>query len=393
MTWALLASALATAAFSFGPTLASPAAAATACGPAGNFDVTDTPWALRRLDPSALWSITRGNNVTVAVIDSGVSDAPPILAGRLDRAHAKDFTGEPGASPFCDQVGHGTFVASIIAGRDGGRVTGIAPGATILSLRAVPKETNTESLTPNVATAIRYAADHGAKVINLSLSTPPTDQLQSAVNYALSKDIVIVAAAGNEKAGDRLGPSYPAAYDGVIAVAGVDEDGKRVETSISGNYVDVAAPGANIVGPAARGSGYILDENGGTSFAAAYVSGVAALLRSYDTHLTAPQVVARIELTADRPAEGYSNDLGYGVVNPYRALNTIVDNRGDPPVAALPPVRFAPDPFAQRRVIAIWAAVGGLVLASSLLFGGRILRAGRRRQWRPGAVPGRGRSG
>jgi type VII secretion-associated serine protease mycosin len=346
--------------------------------------LTDVPWPLARLNPSAVWPLSRGGGVTVAVIDSGVSKAPSVLAGRLSPA-SKDYVRSKGGDPFCDPVGHGTLVAAIIAGRDGqGLFTGVAPNSTIVSIRVTDKEDAGVDLSARLATAIRYAANH-ADIINISISTAPSDALRAAIRYAHSRDVVVVASAGNADANRAPGPVYPAAYDSVIAVAGVDESGQHVTTSVSGGYVDVAAPGVDIVGPGPVGSSN-LQLNQGTSFAAAYVSGTAALLRAYDGKLSADAIAARITATADRPADGVGPDLGAGVVNPYRALTTIVSTRADGPAPNVPPLRMPVDRLHTRKVIAAWAAFGGAFVAGCLLFGGRLLRAGRRRRWRPGQL-------
>ncbi len=367
------------------PTLSTARPAAAACAATGEKPgpVNATPWAQQRLNPSAVWPLTRGAGVSVAVIDSGVSRAPAVLRGRLDSG-SRDFTVSTGGDPYCDSTGHGTLVAAMIAGRDdSGYFTGIAPDATILSVRAVPEQQN-ESLNRDIARAIEYAIDQHVGVINLSLTTGDDARLEQAVADAVSNDIVVVAAAGNEGGAHEGNVSYPAAYDGVLGVAGVDEAGQRVDTSQSGSYVDVAAPGADLVGPSVDGTGYVTGD--GTSFAAAYVSAVAALLRSYDPTMSAEQVVDRIVKTADRPAEGPNNNVGAGVVNPYRAITTITSTRPNVPAAPLPAQPATADPLASQRRITIWAAVGGLLLAGALLLGGPVLRAGRRRSWRPGRM-------
>jgi len=365
---------------SVGPTPTA-AAARAECGPAQEKTVplTSAPWALQRLNPAAVWSMTRGAGVTVAVIDSGVSTDPPVLKDKLD-SRSKDFAG--GGDAYCDKVGHGTMVAAVIAGRDGiGPFTGIAPDAAILSLRAVPDQDN-QLLNDNLVNAIKDAIAKKVQVINISVTTTPDDHLQAAIKDAIDHDIVVVSASGNEAAGREAGPSYPAAYDGVLAVAGVDEAGQRVATSRAGDYVDVAAPGSNLIGPATQGENFVSWD--GTSFAAAYVSGVVALLRSYAPKLSAAEVINRITQTADRPADGHDENVGNGVVNPYRAITTISSTRADLPVASLPPPHAAVDPLATRRHITIWITVAAMVIAGALLFGGPVLRAGRRRRWRAG---------
>ncbi|SCE79009.1 type VII secretion-associated serine protease mycosin [Micromonospora mirobrigensis] len=385
-TPALAAPALAT------PALAAPVLAAPAptCGPTGGPAPTERPWALGRLKPEAVWPITRGAGVTVAVIDSGVSASHPTLQGRV--REGRDFSGLPQRQGRCDQAGHGTVVAGIIAGRDDtdSPFTGVAPDAAILPLRVLPDtgETRDPGLPGQIAQAIRWAADHDADVINLSLMTEPTPELEQAIGYALSRKVVVVAAAGNTNEQQRRDlPAYPASYPGVIAVAGVDEEGAHVGSSISGEYVDVAAPGLNLIGPAPRGAGYLPEPDGGTSFAAAYVSGVVALLRAAQPDLTPDQVTARLTGTADSPPEGRNTEIGYGVVDPYRAVTSLLGVRADPPPGAMPAPAAREDPTAWQRTVALWVALAGLLLAALLLVSRPVLAHGRRRGWRPGRRP------
>ena len=247
---------------------ASPAAAAV-CGPTITEPLPDRPWPLRRLRPDLVWPVTQGQNIVVAVIDSGVSDAHPVLAGQV--LNGTDFV-QPGSNGHCDDVGHGTLIAGIIAGKptQSSGFTGMAPAAKILPIRvlATSERTNDSDPPRRIATAIRYAVDHDAKVINLSLITVPIPELADAVRYALANDVVLVAAVGNEGQSQKDDPTYPASYDGVIGVAGVDKDGNHVQTSQTGDYVDIAAPGLEIAGPAPNGGGYAYYPDGGTSFAA-----------------------------------------------------------------------------------------------------------------------------
>ncbi|MEO3776680.1 type VII secretion-associated serine protease mycosin [Micromonospora sp. B11E3] len=366
-----------------------PATAAPVCGPTGETLPPGTPWALSRLEPSAAWRITRGEGVTVAVIDSGVSATHPLLRGQV--LPGADFNNLPSNQGQCDLAGHGTIVAGIIAGKEGtGKAfTGIAPAAEILPVRVLPdaKTRTDEGLPAQIARAIVWAVDQGADVINLSLVTLPRPELESAIEYALDKDVVVVAAAGNRQEQQQNLPAYPAAYPGVIAVAGVDEQGGHVDSSVVGDYVDIAAPGLNIVGPAPRGQGYRAEPQGGTSFAAAYVSGAAALVRAAYPDLSPAQVAYRLTRTADNPPDGRNAELGYGVVNPYRAVTSLLGTRDDPPPGAMPAPPPQQDPLAWQRTVAVWAAVIGAALAGLLLATRPILARGRSRGWRPGRRP------
>ncbi|MET7960429.1 type VII secretion-associated serine protease mycosin [Micromonospora zamorensis] len=362
------------------------AAAAPSCGPASEESLTETPWALRRLEPSSAWPLSRGAGVTVAVIDSGVSATHPLLNGQV--LEGRDFNDLPAHQGQCDLVGHGTLIAGIIAGREGTGVpfSGIAPAARILPVRVLPdlKDTNDPELPGQIAAAIDWAVEQGADVINLSLTTVPGPELTAAVERALAKRVVLVAAAGNRQEGQQDRPGYPAAYPGVIAVGGVDEQGGHVGSSISGDYVDIAAPGLNIIGPAPRGAGYRGEPNGGTSYAAAYVSGAAALVRAAYPDLSPQQVAERLERTADNPPEGHNADIGYGMVNPYRAVSSLLGTRTNPPAVAVPMPAAQDDPLGWQRPAAIWAATVGGLLTVLLLIARPIVTRGRRRGWRPG---------
>jgi type VII secretion-associated serine protease mycosin len=366
-------------------------AAPAACGPAKSDAVIDTPWPLTRLRPDLAWPLSRGRGITVAVIDSGVSTAAPSLKGQVIQP-GKDLV-DPKGTGNCDQAAHGTFVAGIIAGLKlpGTGFYGVAPDARIFPIRVLVDEQKSfdEQLPAKIASAIDLAVNKGAQVINLSLVTENTAAVRNAIDNALAKNVVVVAAAGNDGASqNKDAVSYPAAYPGVIAVGGIDENDQHVQTSTSGDYVDVAAPGVHIVGPAPQGGGFGQFPGGGTSFAAAYVSGVAALVRSYDPRLTAAEISERIAATADHPPDGHNSQVGYGVVNPYRAVAAISG-----PLAAAPtgPKQVAlagrkPDPLHGARIAAIWIAAAGAGLTIALWAGIGVVRRGRRRQWRAGRL-------
>ncbi|MDG6108555.1 type VII secretion-associated serine protease mycosin [Dactylosporangium aurantiacum] len=373
------------------PGVATPAAAApSACGPSFTDKLTDTPWPLTRLHPELAWPMTKGDGVIVAVIDSGVATTHPSLKDQV--LPGKDFVQANGVGD-CDQVAHGTFVAGIIAGLrlPGAGFYGVAPGAKILPIRVMEDDQKSfdQNLPNTIATAIDYAVDHGAGVINLSLVTQPTPKLAASVSRALSQNVVVVAAAGNDGASQNPNqPAYPAAYDGVLAVAGVDEQDKHVSTSTSGDYVDVAAPGVRIQGPAPQGGGFGLRSGGGTSFAAPYVAGTAALLRAYYPDLTPQQIADRITSTADHPPSGRNPQVGFGTVNPYRAVAALTGTEA----AAVPVPATAGlgldtgGAQEESRLPAIWTAFGAVVVAA-LIWAGLLVRRVRRGQRGEPVVP------
>jgi membrane-anchored mycosin MYCP len=311
-------------------TAATPAAAAPAPGAGldssseckfGGDNLKSKPWSLQRVLLDELWSKATGKDVTVAVIDTGVDKdnrqiRPALMSG------GRDFVGKTQGTQ--DINGHGTRVAGIIAARKmaGTGFSGIAPRAKILPLRYTgsddPKKQGNST---TMSDAIKYAVSKGVDIINISSDTvgkKPNSQLQAAVQSAVSKDILVVAAAGNDGADDKLEKTYPAAYDGVVAVAASDRNNERAFFSQSGRFVDIAAPGVGMVSTVPNGGQCAAD---GTSFSAPYVSGVAALMKQKYPRWSAQQIAARLAQTANRPGSGPDTQLGWGVVDPVAALS------------------------------------------------------------------------
>ncbi|MEN3538458.1 S8 family serine peptidase [Microbispora sp. ZYX-F-249] len=285
---------------------------------------------LRTLDVDDAWRLTKGRGVTVAVLDSGVDPDHRDLAGSV--VTGRDFT--VGANPRGVQPVrlHGTYMASLIAGHGHGPggadgIIGIAPEAKVLSVRVILEDEEPGFRTFNsdtryeavVAKGIRYAVDHGAKVINLSLSKDmPTKDERTAIRYAISKGVVLVAAAGNDGAGKRTAPySYPASIPGVISVAAVTSTLRRASFSNRNSSVMVAAPGVDVLG-AGPGDEYWVGR--GTSQATALVSGVAALIKSRYPRMS-PALVAQALTSSPARRGPYNTGTGFGVVNAHRALS------------------------------------------------------------------------
>lgn len=227
-------------------------------------------WALPAIGAPSAWAQlpTDMPKVTVAVIDSGICASHPDLTGRIEAGW--DFV-ENDAVPQ-DDFGHGCAVAGVIAANTGNGIgiAGVAPNAQIMPLRVL--NANGLGSYSDVAAAIVYAADNGAQVINLSLGgSSPSSTLENAVNYALSKGVTLVAAAGNN---GTEGVLYPAAYPDVVAVGSVDPNMQHSSFSNYGAQVDIWAPGRDILTTKRDGS-YVLMS--GTSFAAPYVAGAEAL--------------------------------------------------------------------------------------------------------------------
>ena len=248
----------------------------------------------------------------VAIIDSGVDLTHPDLIRRLGPGYnvlADD------RSPN-DENGHGTHVAGIIASQpnnDEG-VAGITWFNPIMAVKALNADGYGTSI--DVAKGIRWAVDHGAKVINLSLGNyQPSSVLEEAIRYADAHDVVLVAASGNDSTSQ---PSFPAAYPEVISVGAVNPDLSYALYSNYGDYVDVVAPGTNI---ASTFAGHRYAALSGTSMAAPHVTALAALIRSVNPRLSNDEVRDIILESADDLGErGKDPYYGYGLINVYRAL-------------------------------------------------------------------------
>ncbi|MEH0937883.1 type VII secretion-associated serine protease mycosin [Micromonospora psammae] len=354
--------------------------------------VAAAPWPQQRYAPERLAPLATGAGITVAVVDSGVDSRHPQLRGRvLDGA---DFL-DPGGDGTRDCAGHGTGVASIIAAAPGAGVAfhGLAPRARILPVRVSEqqvvegRESGRTVSAADFARAIRWAVDHDADVLNLSVVLYADDPaVRAAVAYAVRRDVVVVAAAGNLHDNGDPRP-YPAAYDGVLGVGAIAPDGSRAGFSQTGPYVDLVAPGGDVL-MAAPVQGHLRAE--GTSYATPFVAATAALVRQYRPSLTAAQVAQRIVGTAD-PAPGDDRGgYGAGVLNPYRAVTDAGSGPAGRSVAAtLPADRPDPAVLAQRarraaardRAVLVATVAGAAVVVAVLL--AVVLPRGTRRGWRP----------
>ncbi|MET9960089.1 type VII secretion-associated serine protease mycosin [Streptomyces sp. NPDC006326] len=361
----------------------------TTAPPASADTIRDRQWGLTALRAQEAWGTTQGDGVTVAVLDTGVDSTHPDLAGQV--LEGADLIGMGAGRGERSWARHGTAMAGIIAGHGHGPgrgqgVLGIAPQARILPVRVILEEGDPgrakarETKGGALADGIRWAADHGADVINLSLgddsdSAHHEAAEDEAVQYALAKGVVVVASAGN---GGRQGDhaSYPAAYPGVIAVTAVDRAGRKAAFSTRNWYATVSAPGVDVVIADPDRSYY---EGWGTSAAAAFVSGAAALVRAAHPDLSPAQVKKLLEDTAsDAPAGGRDDSRGHGLVDPVAALRTAGQLHPEPPVpapvaAGSPYFGPGPEPVAApgpgHRLAATAAALAGaalLVLAAVL---------------------------
>ncbi|WP_234383430.1 type VII secretion-associated serine protease mycosin [Streptomyces dysideae] len=284
--------------------------------------IRDKQWVIEVIDFKKVWSESQGQGVTVAVVDTGVDASHPDLVGQVLKG--ADVTGN-GENGHNDTSGHGTGMASIIAGQGHGAnnssgVIGLAPKVKILPIKAAKVDDFNDD---EWADGIRYAVDQGADVINLSFTdslASPGSEGAKAIEYAQQHDVVVVAGTGNDGIAEL---PYPAKLPGVVAVGAVDESLKVWENSNYGDGVTLTAPGVNIVeADPSQSSGY--SQGTGTSDATAYVSATAALVRAKYPDLTAGQVINRLIKSAtflDHDVKETPDDeYGYGIISPYAAL-------------------------------------------------------------------------
>lgn len=386
----------------------------------------NTVWGVKKLHGFAT-----GKGQTVAVIDSGVNrnDRLPQLLGGGDYIEGRDGLFD------CDH--HGTLIAGLIAARpspeDG--FVGLAPDATIVSIRQTSaayqvdaartgnaREAQAASNLTTLARSIVHAANLNADVINISVTAcvKPNDPvdlhpLAGALYYAaVVKDVVIVTAAGNVggdcAANPDASPADPADTRGwgqvesislpslfeqfVLSVGGTTLTGDPYVRSMSGPWVSVAAPAINVVSlDPAKIDGSLINaqqtEKGiepiaGTSFASAYVAGLAALIRERHPELTSHQVIERIKRTAHSPSQAMSSLMGAGVVDPNAALTAPIDDQipmvadGVPPIAAIPGAPPPPaDNLGRDIALAAMCVLGGVIFVVVVV---ALARGGNRRE-------------
>lgn len=373
----------------------------------------DAPLAQRVLNLPAAWQFSRGAGQKVAVIDTGVNPHPRLRALQPGGDYVSDSDG----TVDCD--GHGTQVAGIIAAQPSpdDAFTGVAPEAEILTIRQLslaykakdsrgdaPPGTIDDSGYGNVLTlaaSVVRAVDMGATVINISEvacsaagSTMVDGALGAAVRYAYEQNVVVVAAAGNFSEGGACGaqntgtgwgkvqtvasPAWFSPY--VLSVASVDPDGNPSALTLYGPWISVAAIGRSIVSLDSKpgGTGLVnavptqqgIQPIDGTSFAAPYVAGLAALIRAKFPELTARQVMDRITRTAHGPGSGRDDRIGHGLIDPLAALTAHLPDEplsagADTPRAFPEPVR-PPGPDRLPRLV---ATIGSIACLATLVIG------------------------
>jgi hypothetical protein len=267
-------------------------------------------------------AIAKGDDIRVAVIDSGIDPDQPELAGAI----AGRF--DTLSTPFAPHM-HGTAIAALIVGHS--KLMGSAPDARILAIRAFdPNGNAAEATTFNIIRAIDWSVTQRARIINMSFAGPADPAIHRALEAAHKKGVVLIAAAGN--AGAKSPPLYPAADPNVIAVTATDANDQLFKGSNRGKHVAVAAPGVDILIAVPNGS---YEVSTGTSFSAAEVSGIAALMLQRKSDLT-PAAVRDVLLTTakDLGKKGRDDEFGAGIADAYRAVTELPGERVS---KALPP--------------------------------------------------------
>ncbi|WP_433618979.1 S8 family serine peptidase [Dactylosporangium sp. CA-139114] len=334
--------------------------------------VRDQQWHLGFMHVTEAQRISQGEGVLVAVADTGVAATVPELAGAV--VPGKDFGGNTGDGTR-DPAGHGTAMATLIAGHGRGTgkgVLGIAPRATILPIQLSPDFVFAMGYARDVAAAIDYAVSKGAKVICLSIGSGDADIVRTAITKALAADVVVVAAAGNKP--DVGSVDFPAKVPGVVAVGAVDRNGDRAAISVAGPELTLVAPGVDITAVDAEGRTRI---GTGTSDANALVVGAVALIRAKYPQLKGPEVVRRLTETAqDKGEPGKDPVYGYGVIDLVKALTADITPA---------PTSASPSPPAATgagggRTAAVLAAISAAVVVMVLIAVLQIIIRSRRRR-------------
>jgi type VII secretion-associated serine protease mycosin len=371
-------------------------ALAAACvvggAPVASASATDQ-WALQYLKAQQCWSISKGSGITVAVADTGVDNMPDLSNVLISGADFAAGTTSAGNGET-DGAGHGTEMSVVIAGNGSGKWgQGLAPGVKLMPVRVA--YSGEGMISDSIVAGIKWATQHGAKIINLSVGAPNGPAYApelAAVQYAQQHGVLVVAASGDNGA---EGVDNPASFPGVLAVSGIDQSGQLWSGSNTGPQVALAAPGGGVQ---TEGPNDVYGTTDGTSAATAYVSASAALVWSKNPTWTAGQVIRDLINTADKPAgqTGRSTQYGYGIVDPLKALQAPAPTAtSNPLLASTTPSHSAAPPTAPTTqassssggspVVGIVIVVVVLVLIVLL-----IVWWVRRRKNRSGPPPGGG---
>nr|WP_314845679.1 S8 family serine peptidase [uncultured Microbacterium sp.] len=366
------------------------------CTPGERVLVSGASYLVDRLGLEEAWTLSRGQGVTVAVVDSGVEAGNAHLAGALVPGAS---TFGDGAAPADDDLfGHGTAIAGLIAARqiEGSGVVGIAPEAQIMPVRAfeaAPEDgqSSRDIAAPSAASVtagIRWAADHGAQIINVSLSDDQSADLYAeAVAYAYARGSLVIASAGNRNTANPNSPDpehfYPGELAGALAVSAVLKDGTwDPESSYVGEHVDIVAPGQAMPSAYISGGDCVFNgDSASSSYATAVISGAAALVAARYPDETPDQWAFRLVQSATRVAPAEPTDtVGWGEVRPAEALALIDDGTlpgppspvhpaGDPEPEATRTISIEPDadPLDPARAIVGWALGGAATISAIML--------------------------
>ena len=400
---------VAVSALGMGPSAATPADP-TVCGsvPPPTAVIEQPPWTQPvYAAPEKLWPFSTGEGVTVAVVDTGVDSSHMQLTGKV--LPGFDFVRNvPDGTVDC--AAQGTAIASIVAGErlSGIGFYGLAPDATILPVRITEKvqagQASDATLTAaQIGAGITFALSQGASVIVVpEVVYVDAPELDAAVASAIASGAVIVASVGDAHPSDKklsgqptpfaLTP-YPAAIDGVVGVGAVGQDGQRASSSQVGSYVDLVAPGVDIVAAGVAGH----QEYKGTAYASAYVAASAALLQGQSPSILGnvsgserSALIAQRLMGTASPIDGHMDKMAYGagLVDPYRAMTETLTSGAplDGQAYAAPP--FDPEAVAHERFEAtattrssavLWVVIAALVLTGLVVL---TVRLGRKNDWR-----------
>ncbi len=310
-------------------------------------------WHLATIQAPSAWNLTTGSSTPIALVDSGVDPTHPDLGPKL----VPGWNFLAGNTTVLDTMGHGTTTAGALAaiGDNGVGIAGVTWNNPIMPLIVV--DSTGYASYSSIASAISYAADHGARIVNVSIGgTTPSSTLQNAVNYAWSKGTVVFASAGN---GGQNAPYYPAGCQNAVAVGATDANDSVPYWSNYGSFVALTAPGVNIY-TTASGGGYTYMS--GTSYSSPIAAGVAALVLAQAPSLSASALVTLLEQNSDDlGTAGYDIYYGYGRVNAYRAVNAAAV-----PVSLPPPVTTITAPGSGATIAGSVAVQGNVTAAAGL---------------------------